>query len=189
MHLLILTPLLLALASLSSAILVPLDLPNGLWTSGLQDDGTVITTSLSDPTLPAIITSNSNSTISTSERLARSAKIAKRRVDCWGTNLDHTGVDKAADSLTNWAGGGHDLCSPSPSGHNNWFGYIYNGVLVYYCIDQLTGCGNLNNADVRYALGQMDAKCRAYEASWFGWDDSASHEIVGKCLTGTAICT
>lgn len=142
MHLLFFTPILLAFGSLSSAILVPLSLPDGMWTSGLKDDGTVITTSLSDPTLPPVITTNTNS-----------AKIAKRRVDCWGTNLDHTGVNKAADVLTNWVGGGHDLCSSSPSGQNNWLGYKYNGALAYFCIDQLTGCGNLNNADVRYALG------------------------------------
>ncbi|KAL2060003.1 hypothetical protein VTL71DRAFT_9825 [Oculimacula yallundae] len=153
MHIHIL-PLLLTFLPLSLAILVPSNLPDGHWISSLQDDGTVLTTSLSDPSLPPIITSNSPTSLSLPQRLSRSAKTAshltKRRVDCWGTNLDHAGVDRAADALTNWAAGGTELCSPTASGRNNWHGYTYRGVLVYYCIDQPTGCGNLNNADGSY---------------------------------------
>ncbi|KAH7370232.1 hypothetical protein BKA65DRAFT_544952 [Rhexocercosporidium sp. MPI-PUGE-AT-0058] len=163
MYLYLLTPTILTFASLSSAILVPSILPDGLWTSSLQEDGTVITTSLSDLTLAPIITSNTETTPSPSQGLARSAKFAKRRVDCWGTNLDHAGVDKAGDALAAWAGNGHDLCS---TGQNTWTGYVYYGVLMYYCIDTRSGCGNLDSKDVRYAMGQMDRKCRAYEASW-----------------------
>ncbi|KAH6663192.1 hypothetical protein B0J14DRAFT_609530 [Halenospora varia] len=165
---------------------VPTDLTDGVWTSTQHEDGTIITTSLSNPAAPAIITrSEAAYTENAATRVTRSAKfLGKRDGDYWGYELDHSGVDTAVASLLNWAGNGHELCSPPNA--NQWLGVFAEQTLVYYCIDAKGGCGNLDQTDVRFALGQIDVKCRPYEASWFRW--GSGFETVGKCRTGDNIC-
>lgn len=110
--------------------------------------------------------------------------IAKRDdAHCWGYQLDHGGVDEAAQALKNWAGSGQQLTS---GGTTNYFGYNMKGVYVYYCINWTHSQGNLDTKDVSYALGMMDSACPAYEAGYFQWP--CTPEIVGKCRSGTAVC-
>ena len=59
-------------------------------------------------------------------------------------------------------------------------GWVSNGMYGYCCITRAHKTGNLDVNDVNYAIRQMDAKCAAYTASWFGWDDSS--ELVGKAV-------
>ncbi|KAH7360205.1 hypothetical protein BKA65DRAFT_473366 [Rhexocercosporidium sp. MPI-PUGE-AT-0058] len=104
--------------------------------------------------------------------------------DCWQYTLDHAGVDEPARDLANWAGNnGNDLCSPGDA-NIYWFSNR-RATIVYYCIDTHGRCGNIDTADVRYALGQMDAHCAPYEASWFKWPQS--YEIIGKSRVGDDI--
>ncbi|KAH8680102.1 hypothetical protein BGZ60DRAFT_525289 [Tricladium varicosporioides] len=158
----------LASLGLSSAMMVPTDFTDGVWTSTQHKDGTIITTSLSNLAAPAIITrSEAPYTENAATRLTRSAKfLGKRDGDCWGFQLDQSGVDTAVAGLLNWAdSGGHDLCSPPNS--NQWIGAFAEQTLVYYYIDTRGRCGNLDQNDVHFVLGQMDARCKPYEASWF----------------------
>lgn len=57
--------------------------------------------------------------------------------------------------------------------------------MVYYCIDTKWWTGNLDIADIDYALRNMDSVCRRYTASHFQWD---SPEIVGKADVNLAVC-
>ncbi|CEI70725.1 hypothetical protein FVEN_g790 [Fusarium venenatum] len=109
--------------------------------------------------------------------------IEKRFTDCWGYELDHSGVDEAVTSLKNWAGTGQDWSS---QGTPSYFGYNARGVYVYYCINAPNSAGNIDVQDINYALGQMDAVCKRYEASYFRWEGSV--EIIGNARSGTAVC-
>ncbi|KAF5246280.1 hypothetical protein FAUST_1397 [Fusarium austroamericanum] len=109
--------------------------------------------------------------------------LEKRDTHCWGYELDHGGVDAAVVQLKNWAGTGRDWKS---DGTPSYFGYNERGVYVYYCINAPRSQGNLDVADINYALGQMDSKCKRYEAGYFRWDGSV--EIVGKTRSGDNIC-
>jgi hypothetical protein len=111
------------------------------------------------------------------------AAIEKRDISCWGYQLDHTGTDEAVVQLKNWASTGHDWSSgDTPS----YFGYNARGVYVYYCINAKHSSGNIDVADIDYALSQMDGKCQRYEAGYFQWPGSP--ELVGKCRSGTSVC-
>ena len=103
---------------------------------------------------------------------------------CFWYNLDHSGVDAAAQALRNWAGtGGRDLSS----GNSNTYKALVNqGVMVYYCINAPTSIGNLDIKDANYALKNMDSACGFYTASYYKWD--GSFEIVGKDRVGANIC-
>lgn len=129
-----------------------------------------ITFSLDNTTLPAVITRDI-------------AKLGKHNGNCMGAILEPAGLDSAVSGLENWAGNGHDLCSGNS---NNWLGVISLGMLVYYCIDTTNSCGNLDTGDLKYALGQMDAVCPRYTASYYRWDGTP--EIVGKAKEGANIC-
>ncbi|KAK3345702.1 hypothetical protein B0H65DRAFT_549381 [Neurospora tetraspora] len=82
-----------------------------------------------------------------------------------------------------YAGSGHTLSSGDK---NTFVAFIAEGMMVYYCIDAPRSSGNLDVDDVNYALEQMDATCRRYEASYFKWDGSV--EIVGKGRSGDNVC-
>jgi hypothetical protein len=112
-----------------------------------------------------------------------SALLEKRLTSCWGYQLDHGGVDQAVVQLKNWAGTGHDWSSGNTP---SYFGYNARGVYVYYCINAKHSSGNIDVADIDYALGQMDSGCPRYEAGYFQWPGSP--ELVGKCRSGTAVC-
>jgi hypothetical protein len=113
----------------------------------------------------------------------RSVSIEKREASCWGYQLDHGGVDAAVVKLKNWAGTGRDLTT---GGKPDYFGYNERGVYVYYCVNAAFSGGNVDVADIDYALGQMDGQCQRYEAGYYRWDGSA--ELVGKVRSGTAVC-
>ncbi|KAG4417587.1 hypothetical protein IFR04_009317 [Cadophora malorum] len=172
-------------ASLVSAIIIP-EVPfDGVWIAQELADGTTITTSISNPDTALII---SHYVATNKPRVSRNIhgrRFAWPDGDCWGYQLDHAGVDQAANGLADWAtNGGHNLCS-SDDGTYTYFVNRRN-TIVYYCIDAPRRCGNLDTNDVRYALGQMDAHCPRYEASWFKWPGSV--EIVGKAKIGDEIC-
>lgn len=109
--------------------------------------------------------------------------VEKRKISCWGYELDHAGCDEAVVELKNWAGSGHNWSSGE---RPDYFGYNRGGVYVYYCINAPHSSGNLDVVDINYALGQMDSTCSRYEASYFQWVNSV--ELVGKCRSGTAVC-
>ncbi|KAG4432790.1 hypothetical protein IFR05_011726 [Cadophora sp. M221] len=150
-----------------------------------QSDGTTITHSISNRDFPPIVTTSLENNKPRSSRNVHAPRTVWPDGDCWAYTLDHAGVDQSANDLANWAGnGGHDLCAPSGS----TFYYFYNNraTIVYYCIDAPGRCGNIDRNDVRYALGQMDAHCPPYQASWFKWPQS--YEIIGKSRFGDDVC-
>ena len=155
--------------------------PDGSYIVTNLEDGSTLWTPVDNKTLEPIKVQPEvkRSTLNT-----RSAKFVKRRTDCWGNALDHAGVDTAANALRGWANTGTTLTSGDGP---RSFGYVSNGAYVYYCITRARTSGNLDIGDVNYALGQMDAKCALYSASWFGWDGSS--EIVGKASTSQQVCT
>lgn len=124
-------------------------------------NGTTTYTAVSDDADPIIVHRAAHSLE------AREPELDKRRTDCWGTQLDTLYVDVAAQGLREWAGSGTTLTSPFDA--TQWVASIVGDVSVYYCIIRAGAAGNLDVNDVNYALGQMDAKCRPYEASWFQW--------------------
>ncbi|PVH84668.1 hypothetical protein DL98DRAFT_610070 [Cadophora sp. DSE1049] len=171
-------------ASFVSAIIVP-EVPfNGISVQE-QADGTTVITSISNPDTAPIISRNLATAKPRSSRNVHASRFAWPDGDCWGYQLDHTGVDEAFNGLMDWvANGGHTLCSGD---NGNYYHFINRrGTIVYYCIDVPRRCGNIDINDVRYALGQMDAHCQLYEASWFKWPGSV--EIIGKARFGDEIC-
>jgi hypothetical protein len=167
---------LLALAAaLAATVYADTAIPNGGYTVTNVDAGVQLWTSFTDSTLEPI-------TVTATEK--RSAKFAKRRTDCWGNGLDRTGVDNTLVSLRGWANAGTTLTSGNGP---QSFGYVFNGVYSYYCITRARTSGNLDIGDVNHAIGEMDKKCAAYTASWYGWDGSS--EIVGKAATNQQVCT
>lgn len=147
-----------------------------------RGDGTAITTSLSKPDTPPIISDSGTFTKPLTSRNVHAPRLAWPDGDCWGYQLDSTGVDQSADALADWAGtGGQDVC-----GSFTFVWFPRREMMVYYCIDAANRCGNIDTTDVRYALGQMDDHCPPYQASWFKWP--GSFEIVGKARVGDNVC-
>ncbi|OAK93576.1 hypothetical protein IQ06DRAFT_299069 [Phaeosphaeriaceae sp. SRC1lsM3a] len=167
--------------SLTGTIYAATNIPDGQYTVTNLEDGVQLWTSLTDSALEPI---KQTATEKRSTLTTRSAKFAKRRTDCWGNGLDRAGVDNTLVSLRGWANSGTTLTSGNGP---QSFGYVFNGVYAYYCITRAHTSGNLDINDVNYAIGQMDAKCAAYTASWYGWDGSS--EIVGKAATNQQVCT
>ncbi|KAH7075065.1 hypothetical protein FB567DRAFT_183047 [Paraphoma chrysanthemicola] len=157
------------------------EFPDGTYAGEILSDGSYHWTSVTNSSETYTTAPNTGTPPATIS--ARGTHLSKRRTDCWGTSLSHSGVDIAANGLRNWAGEGHQY----NSGNRNAVMMAKSqGVMVYYCINRPHSSGNLDRADVDYALRQMDSKCRLYEAGWFGWDGSV--EIVGKCRDSDAIC-
>lgn len=154
-------------------------LPDGIYIESSYQNGTK-TIKLWDQS------DTSEISVKTKQRkdVSSTASIQKRDAFCWGTPLDHAGVDLAVNGLKNWAGVGHSLTSPP--GQVIKVSIIANGMRVYYCINEPNYTGNLDIPDVAYALGQMDAVCVPYTASYWQW--SAGPEIVGKANQNTPVC-
>lgn len=157
-------------------------LPNGPYEGFNLPNGSTIMKSLTTGTEYTFHLTNDTLSEEPLHRRSSNA-IAKRNVDCWGYQLDVTGVDYAVTLLKRWAGSGIFLPSCRKT---NYFGYNHRGVYVYYCINALHAQGNLNVDDINYALSNMDRTCRPYEASYFRWPGSP--ELVGKCASGTPVC-
>lgn len=162
---------LIATLCLTSAIDV--QIPDGLYDGEILPNGAYIWASVASPSDPPYYTTPS---IKSQHVSALSAKFSKRRTDCWGTSLSHSGVNIAMNGLCNWAD--KDTEFSSGSGGTNFKAARSQGVTMYYCINARNARGNLNREDFNFTARQMDAKCRPYEASWYGWDGSV--EIVGK---------
>jgi hypothetical protein len=111
----------------------------------------------------------------------------KRFTDCWGWGLDASGVDKGVAYWDAWLRenpGGYELTSTD---RNTAFAAVdYEAMRVYYCVNARRARGNMDLEDFRYAIGEMDRRCRAYEAGYFRWDGSP--ELVGKARSDTPIC-
>ena len=153
------------------------DLPDGPYSGITHANGSTTMTSLDTNEVFNFVL------IKEDEKRSQS-NLKKRFAACWGTHLDHRGVDEAVVALKNWAGkGGKSLVSGD---HKAYFGYNRRGVYVYYCIDRPHREGNLDINDINHALWEMDHTCRAYEAGYYQWDSTP--EIVGKCTSGTAVC-
>ncbi|KAK3371188.1 hypothetical protein B0T24DRAFT_706072 [Lasiosphaeria ovina] len=172
-----------ALALLASALgfTTALNLPDGAWEGTTLANGRHLVKAAGAADSEAFVYEPTGST-ATQKR--GGAAVAKRTVGCFGYQLDTSGVDRSAEALRKWAGsGGHTLTSGKG---NNWYAVVVEETIVYYCIDAPNSSGNLDVNDVNYALGQMDATCRPYEASYFNWPGSV--EIVGKGRKGDNIC-
>ncbi|KAK3338675.1 hypothetical protein B0T25DRAFT_523690 [Lasiosphaeria hispida] len=149
-------------------------------------NGTVVTEELLNPSERIIVQEDGIHTIGQNVNTAPGpARLSKRFTDCWGSQLDESGVDSAVRQWKGYlAGQNMDLTSSSSSTRHVF--YAAEGMKVYYCINAKSSSGNLDLKDFNYALEQMDAKCRRYEASYFRWDGSV--EIVGKSNEGTEVC-
>ncbi|KAK3291623.1 uncharacterized protein B0H64DRAFT_409611 [Chaetomium fimeti] len=156
--------------------------PEGFYLTEVHSDGTLVRTPLDDA---ANLTSVSVSRRTTSENPAATSKLGKRFTDCWDWYLDAAGTDRGVDTWKDYLRTQTlELRSPVDS---NWYAeYINDGVSVYYCINARDTFGSLNLEDFNYALVQMDANCRPYQASYFRWDGSA--EIVGKASVNDRVC-
>ncbi|EOA90747.1 hypothetical protein ACJQWK_11172 [Exserohilum turcicum] len=164
--------------------------PDGSYTVTRHSNGTQVFPPVDANAAPIILTPEDLAALRTANRrdmLSSSGlnKLSKRRIDCWGYQLDESGIDAAYQMLANWAGSGRDICSNTP-GRQNWHAEISEQMMVYYCVKQSGKCGNADRQDISYAMAQMDSKCRRYEASWFGWP--SSFEIVGKGRAGDDVC-
>ncbi|PSN65544.1 hypothetical protein BS50DRAFT_589940 [Corynespora cassiicola Philippines] len=165
-------------------------LPNGGYMVTSDPNGTTIYESLTDSSLaPLVIDESTSLKRSEPTLLERSAKfarsiLAKRRIDCWGYQLDAAGVDQAAIYLANACGNGRAVTT-EPDRTVRIVG-LHNGMMVYYCVNAGGKTGNCDRGDVSYGLGRMDSQCGRYEASWFGWP--GSFEILGKAREGDNVC-
>lgn len=164
--------------SLTSAIFVPADLPDGLWNGKEFPNGTTITTCLSDPTLPPIIEQHEVIPRSIKERGSGTG-------DCWGYFLDAASVDGDNAAFQASVANGLHFCSDA---HNEYTGFSENSVLVYFCADQDYECFYLDPAIIQTEMGLMDAICPAYEAGWAVFPNDPNRFIMGKCVVNSSIC-
>ncbi|KAM0550233.1 hypothetical protein ACHAPJ_009082 [Fusarium lateritium] len=155
------------------------DLPDGPYKGSNNEDGTTTVTNIETGETFSLKHEDDSS----ANEKRSDVSLDKRDSYCWGYQLDHTGTDEAVVQLKNWAGTGHDWSSGNKP---DYFGYNVRGVYVYYCINAKHSSGNIDVADINYALGQMDARCARYEAGYFQWPGSP--ELVGKCRSGTKVC-
>jgi hypothetical protein len=143
--------------TLVSGIFVPGGLPDGRWHGIEFPNGTTITTSLSDPTIPPIIKQH--------EVLPRSIKERGSGTGgCWGYQLDPASVDADNQALQAYfygTGLGVWFCSDS---HKEYFGEILNSVMVYVCSNKDNECWAIPPAVIQQGIGLMDAICAPYEA-------------------------
>ncbi|EGO53991.1 hypothetical protein NEUTE1DRAFT_148459 [Neurospora tetrasperma FGSC 2508] len=171
----------LALLASYFGLSTALHLPDGVWEGTILANGTYSIKAAGAPDSDSFLVEPTTTTTTTTQK--RSGPIAKRYVGCFGYQLDASGIDAAVVGLKNWAGSGHTLTSGDK---NTFLAVSAEGMIVYYCIDAPRSSGNLDVDDVNYALAQMDATCRRYEASYFKWDGSV--EIVGKGRAGDNVC-
>lgn len=163
--------------------------PNGSYHAVRYENGTEVYTSLEADIAPIIYSAEEIAAFKASKRrdmLSSSSLngLSKRRTDCWGNMLDRPTVDGLLNGLRDWAGNGQQICVTDS--RTQWFEIAFNGVLVYYCVNERNKCGTANRGDIDYAIFQMDNKCRPYEASWWGWPNT--FEIVGKARSWDAVC-
>lgn len=154
--------------SLTAANPIPIDdeistLPDGGYHVQAFPNGTTIYTNLEDDAAPITLHQAARSL------KARNAAVGleKRRTDCWARQLNVQDTDGATQGLRNWADKGTTFTSWARG--SEWISVFVGNVQVYYCIIKPNSRGNLDTNDVNYALAQMDAKCRRYEASWYQW--------------------
>ncbi|KAH7412364.1 hypothetical protein DE146DRAFT_751480 [Phaeosphaeria sp. MPI-PUGE-AT-0046c] len=184
-----LTLLTLGLATssvLAQATVEPLNVPDGAYTVLRFENGTHVYTP-TDGSDPITITREQNQARQAKDRrsMLSSPALSKRRTDCWGWQLHNREVDDALAGLENYAKDVPMMCS-GVRGATTYTSVIFGSTMAYWCINESSRCSYLNRNDVIYAKGQMDAVCRAYEASWFGWP--RSFEIVGKALASSDVC-
>ena len=168
-------------ATLTSGVVVPGGLPDGNWSGKQYLNGTTVTTSLSDPTIPPIIEHHEFIPNNIHTRGSGSG-------DCWGYQLDPASVDEDNRQLQAEVGTlGYNFCSDS---QNAWFGWIVNSVLVYYCIDVTYECTVINAELIREGMGFMDDICAPYEAGWAldASESVGSRFLMGKCVINSNIC-
>lgn len=166
----------LALLASYFGLATAIHLPNGVWEGTTLANGTYSIKAAGAPDSESFL-------VEPTTQKRSVAPVAKRTVGCFGYQLDESGVDGAVVGLKNWAGSGHTLTS---SDENYFVAVTVEGMIAYYCIDAPRSSGSLDVDDVNYALAQMDATCRRYEASYFKWPGSV--EIVGKGRSGDNIC-
>lgn len=154
---------------------VPKGLPDGTWFGTQLPNGTVITTSLSNPSMPPIVEHHDLSDGIEARGTGTGA--------CLGYQLDPPSVDRANVALQEHFGvEGISFCS---NNLNNWYGETLNNVLVYYCIDSHYACTVVNGETIREGMAAMDRLCQHYEASWAldGSDADGVRFLMGKCRT------
>ncbi|OIW26662.1 hypothetical protein CONLIGDRAFT_707072 [Coniochaeta ligniaria NRRL 30616] len=167
----------LALLASALGLVTAIHLPEGTWLGTRLANGTL---SFRAPGAP----DSESFLVEQPTVVQKRTTVAKRDVGCFGYQLDTSGVDQAVQGLKDWAtSGGHTLTSGD---HNTMVVINIEGMIAYYCIDAPWSSGNLDINDVNYALVQMDATCRRYEASYFKWPGSV--EIVGKGRAGDNVC-
>lgn len=159
-------------------------LPDGAYAGKVHEDGSVTVRSVTlDANNEHVYGRDYHFELQRDENDSRSPVVKKRgTTDCWTFQgeLDHSGVDDAANQLRTWAGAGRNF-----QGHD-YFGYNSGGAYVYYCVrDNIQT--NVDKVDINYGLQNMDADCGAYQASYFWWPGNTA-EIVGKARSGTAVC-
>jgi hypothetical protein len=170
-------------ATLTSAIIVPENIANGVWKGVQFSNGTTITTCLSDPTIPPIIEQHKVDTRTINERRGTSGG------SCWNYQLDPATVDSLNHQLQTYVnnnGAGYQLCSSSDA--TAYVGMTENNILLYYCIDQTNVCDIIVGGMIQEGMGYMDAICAPYEAGWAIFPDPYARTIMGKSDVSTPIC-
>ena len=157
-------------------------LANGFYLSKVNADGTVTHTPVNDPSELASL--QGASAFSRRAPTKPTVGLDKRFVSCWGRQLDNAGTDKAVNQWKSYLS--TTLLELRSSGTPYYVQYINDGVTVYYCINAKNSVGSLSLEDFNYALVQMDATCRRYEAGYHQWDGSP--EIVGKASVNDRVC-
>jgi hypothetical protein len=161
-------------------LVTAIDLPDGVWEGITFANGSYWVKPVGAPESERFLVEPS---IQKREPTGLVARQSAWGGDCFPRDLNHQGCDDSAQGLKDWAGTGTTLTSRDG---NAWVGVRTRGAIVYYCIDAPHSSGNLNVADIDYALVQMDNHCAAYQASYFKWPGSV--EIVGKDVVGATFC-
>jgi hypothetical protein len=139
-------------ASLASGFIMP-RVPNGFWKAEQYANGTIITTSMDDPTLPPIYTQGEY-TPRTQKRDTIGGGGA-----CWGYFLDHGAVDTENQSLQDWCTkyNPFSFCS---NVENAYYTQIIGETMIYLCIDTTNKCGAFYADNIRDGMARMDALCK-----------------------------
>ena len=170
----------LTAGTLTWGVTVPLGLPDGMWSGYQLPNGTTVTTSLSDPTIPPIIEHHDFVPNNLHERGSGTGA-------CWGYQLDPPSVDRDNEALQEYFGDARQFCA---NGGTAWTGKLLNNVLVYYCIDTPNDCTYVTAAIIRQGMASMDAICQHYEAGWAldgGLAPDGTRYLMGKCSNSPTV--
>ncbi|KAI9868967.1 MAG: hypothetical protein M1813_002790 [Trichoglossum hirsutum] len=190
MHFATIAAHILIAASLTNAVLLPTNPPNGLYISTVSSDGTVTTDHygtdlshafkmLSVQRIGMNSSTPDNSSIPTNSSLPNSAKFKRFNTDvsCNGFSIGSLDRETAINGLASWFGYGQSYTAKHES-------YVWGSVVAFTC--NYGKKQTYTSAQFLADNGQVDDVCGATGAGWMSWPQYKSSS--GRTGSSQSFC-